>query len=146
MIHHPIIWLRRIRYRKGYGVHSPFAYAFLRDVVYETSHYYAYADIEKHLSGSWWQRMVERKKQRLLFRLRNWNGDRPFILTSKWGSGIVARLSPEAMLVLDHLQSNLPIWEMLKKDARTRVTFDLYDLGIALFQPQLMKQDYIVNW
>ena len=56
------------------------------------------------------------------------------------------QLTPDAMLVLDHLQDNLVAWQRIKKDARTRITFDLYDLGIALFNPELTKQNYIVNW
>lgn len=146
MIHHPLIWLKRLPHRKGYGVHSPFAYNFLRDVVYERSHYYAYEDIERHLEGNWWQRLCQRKRERLLFRLRNWCGERPFIHAAQWSPEVGKRLSPDAMLVLDNLQDNLTAWEMIKKDARTRVTFDLYDMGIALFTPTLNKQDYIVNW
>ena len=81
MIHHPLIWLRRFRHRKGYGVHSPYAYNFLRDVIYESNHYYAYDEIEKKVKGNCWQRMVMRKRERLLFRLKNWCGERPFIQT-----------------------------------------------------------------
>ena len=146
MIHHPLIWLKRLPHRKGYGVHSPFAYNFLRDVVYESNHYYAYEDIEHHLKGNWWQRRCQRKRERLLFRLRNWCGERPFIHVMQWNPEVGRSLSPDAMLVLDALQDNLPAWDMIKKDARTRVTFDLYDMGIALFTPTLNKQNYIVNW
>ncbi|MBR4709309.1 MAG: hypothetical protein IKM71_05875 [Bacteroidaceae bacterium] len=146
MIHHPLIWLRRFRHRKGYGVHSPYAYNFLRDVIYESNHYYAYDEIEKKVKGNWWQRMVMRKRERLLFRLKNWCGERPFIHAMSWSGEVARQLTPDAMLVLDHLQDNLVAWQRIKKDARTRVTFDLYDLGIALFNPELTKQNYIVNW
>ena len=37
-------------------------------------------------------------------------------------------------------------WKQLKNDERVRVTFDLYDVGIALFDPKRYKQDYIVNF
>lgn len=37
-------------------------------------------------------------------------------------------------------------WTMLKADERVRVTFDLYDVGILLFDPKRYKQDYIVNF
>lgn len=146
MIHHPLIWLKRLRHRKGYGVHSPFAYDFLRDVVYEKNHYYAYEDIDKRLKGNLWQRLCQRKRERLLFRLQNWCGERPFIHVVQWSPEVGRQLSPDAMLVLDSLQDNLTAWDRIKKDARTRVTFDLYDMGIALFTPTLNKQNYIVNW
>ncbi len=39
------IWLCRFRHRRGYGVHSPFAYNLIKGVFYEQGTYYAY----KHL-------------------------------------------------------------------------------------------------
>ena len=50
----PFIWLRRFRHRRGYGVHSPFAFDFITDVVYERTAYYKYKDLrerEKQLKG-----------------------------------------------------------------------------------------------
>ena len=38
---------RRIRYRKGHGVHSPFAYNFITNIIEEKSPYYVFEDIEK---------------------------------------------------------------------------------------------------
>lgn len=40
------IWLKRFRHRKGYGVHSPFAFNFLTGVVYEKGEYYAYQELD----------------------------------------------------------------------------------------------------
>ena len=51
----PWIWLKRFRHRRGYGVHSPFAFAFLTDVVYERNAYYAYHELDASLA--WWQRL-----------------------------------------------------------------------------------------
>lgn len=39
-----LIWISRIKYRKGYGVQSPFAYSFFRDILFERFPYY---DFEK---------------------------------------------------------------------------------------------------
>ena len=33
----PFIWLRRFRHRCGYGVHSPFAFNLITQVIYENS-------------------------------------------------------------------------------------------------------------
>lgn len=73
----PFIWLRRFRHRRGYGVHSPFAFDFITDVVYERSAYYKYKELrirEKQLKrekGSDW--LYEPPKlKRLLFRLVNY--------------------------------------------------------------------------
>ncbi|MGN0087271.1 MAG: hypothetical protein ACI353_07120 [Alloprevotella sp.] len=35
-------WLSRIRHRCGYGVHSPYCFGFITEVVYEDAAYYAY--------------------------------------------------------------------------------------------------------
>ena len=39
--------IRKVRHRKGYGVHSPFAFALITQVINEQSPYYAYQDILK---------------------------------------------------------------------------------------------------
>lgn len=41
------IWIRRFRHRRGYGVHSPFAFGLITDVVYERHPYYAYRDLKQ---------------------------------------------------------------------------------------------------
>lgn len=68
----PWIWLSRFRQRKGYGVHSPFAYSFIRGVVLESSAYYSYADLAP-LHPWWvrWFRLYPMQCRRLLFRLAN---------------------------------------------------------------------------
>ena len=73
----PFIWLRRFRHRRGYGVHSPFAFNFITDVVYERTPYYKYKELRirektmKREKGSNW--LYEPPKlKRLLFRLVNY--------------------------------------------------------------------------
>lgn len=39
--------LKRFRYRRGFGVHSPFAYDFITNVINETGIYYAYKEVEQ---------------------------------------------------------------------------------------------------
>ena len=46
-IKRPFIWLSRFRYRCGYGVHSPFAFSLITDVIYEKMPYYAYSSLKK---------------------------------------------------------------------------------------------------
>ena len=72
LLRNPLVWLRRFRHRRGYGVHSPFAFAFITGVVLERLPYYAYAELAA--LHPWWMlwlglRPVERC--RLLFRLAN---------------------------------------------------------------------------
>ena len=72
LIRRPWIWLLRFRKRKGYGVHSPFAFSFIRGVVLEGGAYYAYAPLS--LLHPWWVRwgrLYPMTCRRLLFRLAN---------------------------------------------------------------------------
>lgn len=73
LIRNPFVWLRRIRHRKGYGVHSPFAFQLITGVIYEQTPYYAYAE----LNGlhPWWVKffgLYPLQCHRLLFRLANY--------------------------------------------------------------------------
>lgn len=72
-------WFRRFRKRCGYGVHSPFAFAFITGVVYNDEAYYAYEPLRRDLEPSI-ARLGEydthsgltEKDLRLLFRVTNW--------------------------------------------------------------------------
>ena len=73
LIRNPFVWLWRIRHRRGYGIHSPWAYSFVRSVLLEPAHYYAYAELDKlypwHLR---WLLRYPLQCHRLLFRLANY--------------------------------------------------------------------------
>lgn len=73
-IKRPFIWLSRFRYRCGYGVHSPFAFSLITDVIYEKMPYYAYDSLEKEQKKLVRERGYSRGSQkvnRFLFRLVN---------------------------------------------------------------------------
>lgn len=38
------------------------------------------------------------------------------------------------------------LWQDMKQDSRTGITFDLYDLGIIFFDRKRIKQHYVVNF
>lgn len=73
----PFIWLSRFRHRSGYGVHSPFAFDLITQVIYQTTPYYKYKDLaaeQKKLAyekGNNWK-YESRKVKQLLFRLVNY--------------------------------------------------------------------------
>ena len=64
-----LVWLSRIRYCRGFGVQSPWAYRLIRYVINEHYPYYAYDDLMKD-----WPRLsvMERKLGMLYFRLINY--------------------------------------------------------------------------
>lgn len=67
------IWLKRFRHRCGYGVHSPFAFDFLTNVVYERGEYYAYRSLrELHFTPAYWWNGHTVKCRKFLFRLANY--------------------------------------------------------------------------
>lgn len=70
LFRNPIIWFLRFRCRKGYGIHSPFAFSFVTDVLYCKEEYYAYGQLDRCLR--WWQRGRERDVRHLAFRLANY--------------------------------------------------------------------------
>lgn len=72
LIRRPWVWAARVRHRRGYGVHSPWAFAFITGVVYERAAYYAYAGVGG-LHPWWvrWLRLYPLQCRRLLFRLAN---------------------------------------------------------------------------
>ncbi len=68
------IWLKRFRFRRGYGVHSPFAFDFLTYVVYEKGEYYAYRALKELYKPSFFAADGRHllKCRKFLFRLSNY--------------------------------------------------------------------------
>ena len=73
--------LTRYRKSKGFGIHSPFAFHFVLNVLREKSAYYAYADIAerrnearrmKRLLKVRKPRMISEKSARMMFRIANY--------------------------------------------------------------------------
>lgn len=67
-IRRALVWLRRSRHSRGFGVQSPWAYRFIRYVVNEHYPYYSYNDLEDRWKG---RDKKERKLCRLYFRISN---------------------------------------------------------------------------
>lgn len=50
------------------------------------------------------------------------------------------------LMVIPELQKHKTLWNEWKKRDEVRVTFDLYDVGLAFCIPKLNKQNYKINW
>ena len=70
-----LVWFRRVRHSRGFGIQSPWAYHFVRYVVDERYPYYAYAE----LGGSIAADKQTRKLCRLYFRIANYRQPRMVI-------------------------------------------------------------------
>lgn len=88
------IWLCRFRHRRGYGVHSPFAFNFLMDVVYAKGEYYAFHHLKlKFREGNWLEKAYHLKCNRFLFRLANYVHPRQILLYGDFSKGECAYMS-----------------------------------------------------
>lgn len=75
-----IVWVKRFRQRKGYGVHSPFAFNFITQVLYEKGFYYKYEDISALAKKN----NEPVKYYKLLFRLVNYNQPNKLYCTASY--------------------------------------------------------------
>lgn len=87
----PFVWLKRFRHRCGYGVHSPFAFGFITDVIYEKLAYYCYMPLReevkltKHTHPKSWDITPERVN-RLLFRIANYRQPDTIVISGETSS------------------------------------------------------------
>ena len=169
----PFVWMARFRKRRGYGVHSPFAFRFITDVILEQNPYYAYSELDRRLPLS--MRLRRRKGLHLLLRLANhlqpdnivlppnawWEkrylqrGCRSASILCHWpedevgmcllrepSDEVLQHLGTHSVLLLDDLHRHRQWFSSLP----SVVSFDLYDLGIAFFDPKYNQQHYKVNF
>ena len=180
IIRNPLVWFRRVRHRRGYGIHSPFAFGLVTQVIYSPGMFYAYRWLDK--LHPWYVRSFRLRPlavHRLLFRLANhfqprliaapgltpveWNylheGCRHATIDPAMPRGIadmlllrndepewVTHVGEKSLLVVCDLRHNQKLWHTVSANSHTRVTFDLYDIGLAFFNPNLQREDYIINW
>lgn len=175
LVRNPIVWLWRVRHRNGYGVHSPFAFDFVTNVLYNRERYYAYEAMDRDLR--WWQMGRVRSLRHLLFRLSNFRRPRSLycegvgeavamaahlgslgaravgaegvaemIVTGTEDGRALSHLGEGSMVVLWDLRRQRRLWQRLLWDGRVTVAFDLYDVGVAFARKDLNRQHYIINW
>ena len=129
-------WFRRFRQRRGYGVHSPFAFEWITDVVYlQKAQYYAYAPLaEQHEA---WQGVLSVKDARLLFRIANHQRAQRMLVV---GQGIEREIHylqaarPSAQIV--HLPDASSVEKALSSEQAIDKPFD-FVLWMAAESPSL---------
>lgn len=140
--------LNRWRHRHGYGVQSPWAFALVRDVLYEPLRYYAF----DHLGGT--------PRDEQLFRLALWlptdclmtkdigeTGLR-YLLAARPALRLIpfdpSRIDEETVLVVEQIRgANRTLWreQVLPLPCRTSA-FDMGDRGLAFFSPARQRYLY----
>ena len=64
----------KIRHHKGHGIHSPFVFNLVNNVIEEKRYYYCYEDISKYLLSFDEKKVRPNKRNRLAFRFVNYFG------------------------------------------------------------------------
>ena len=165
--------MRRFRKRRGYGVHSPFAFRFITEVIYETTPYYAYETLDTLLAPR--QRFRVRKDAHLLLRLANYCQPRTIAMSEKAPLPLaylhagcrrseivtIGHCAQAELCYLSHpddraiacmdkgcilVLDNLHKHLPWFKRLPATLFFDLHDMGIAFFGVPYHKHYYIVNF
>lgn len=85
-------WIKRFRQRRGYGIHSPFAFNFVTGVVYETGTYYAYQPLRLRYDQTPCKHGLRWKDAKFLFRLANFQRPPSALLQGFGTDGLVQTL------------------------------------------------------
>lgn len=121
----------------GFGIQSPTDYAFLHDVIREKMLYYAYADIESSYPHATQRELRVRK---LIFRVRNAFPHEKVEVIDRDDTTLLTHDARATMLIGIPLDQSALWQEMLCQ--RHVITFDMRDIGIAIFDAERHSQHY----
>ena len=133
--------LPRAIHRRGFGVQSPWAYELVRDVLFESLHYYAYDE-----------QGLNTPSEQQLFRIRNHFNGHPMVVIEEKGDAAaqqyeeaVQQATPDTVLIMEHIHDeNADLWTRTVNDPRAIITFDMRKRGMVIFDPQRIKQNYLL--
>ena len=143
-------YISRIGKSRGFGIQSPWAYNFVRDVIFEKRPYYIYSEIDKQFSGR-----KERKKQKLYFRVRNFVNNKNFSVQDISDinisdiKNISEQYNGEGVIIIENIYSssaNSDKWLQIKNSEHIGITFDLYFCSICFMPNNMYKQHYKLNF
>ena len=152
--------IRKLRYRKGFGVHSPFAYGLITQVIGEKSPFYDYEEIrrlrrtympkKRLVPGRIYRKGPSLKRLFLLFRLVNFFNPAQILELNNRGGVVTVILSmirKEAHVVSlcgDDRKAELAA-EVLQKENATNVTLQTGDFATLLHaMPESYQADFVV--
>jgi len=121
-------------HRKGFGVQSPSDYELVRDVLFEPLHYYAYK--EQKLTSD---------LSRQLYRIRLWHPDTITVDSPQQYESAAMLADDDTVAVVEDISGrNEQLWNIILHDDRARVTFDMRQRGLILFDKKRIKQNYLL--
>ena len=130
-------WLARWWQNMGFGIQSPTDFAFLHDVIREKMPYYAYDDIESSYPHATQRELRVRK---LIFRVRNAFPHEKVEVIDRDDTMLINRDARAIMLIGIQLDQSA-LWQELLGH-RHVITFDMEDIGIAIFDVERHAQHY----
>ena len=169
-LHQAFVWLRRIRYCRGFGIQSPSDYRFVRYVINEHWPYYAYDSLGEE------DDRLRRKLGCLYFRLAHdlqpktivdWVGFHDYLKAGCRSACIVddaqqvelaivpiktdyhhlfQECNDQSVVVFQDIYQHPEYWHCIEHDSRVTLTFDLYYGGIVMFDPKRIKHCYTINF
>lgn len=165
------VWLRRIGHCRGFGIQSPTDYRFVRYVVNEHWPYYAYQETgtgdsrQRRKLGQLYFRLANHLQPAMIVDMLGYDdylkaGCRRAVITHKQeitgtpqliiaSASHLPTLSSQALpqaLVVEGIGQQRQTWDNVLNNPLVTVTFDLYYCGIAFFDPQRTKQNYVINF
>lgn len=100
-------FLYKVRHHKGHGVHSPFVYNLIRNVIEEKLPYYSYGDLSNYLSSFREEGLKLRKDNQLAFRLVNHFGSKNILeIGAEKGVNTLCLTSPSSDIRCIAVESN----------------------------------------
>ena len=173
--------IKRLSYRKGYGIHSPYAFQLVTQVIYGKPT----AQEQRAFSVL---TPTQRRSAALIVRISKAFSNNALRLSDNltpaihealqqvvsaeklqpladnaaesivWISettdlptlqNLISTASSSTIIALQDIHTSPAqhlIWQTVILDERVRVSMDLYDLGLLIFQPKLQKQNYLISF
>lgn len=145
--------IARLLRRRGFGIHSPWVYTLLRDVLFEPLPYYAFSQLRRQFPDRT-RRQTALDEQ--LFRLAHYAAPVPihligtvrpstleYIRQGAAQSHPAAPVAIEQVVVVEDIKTHADLWHRYEADPAATATFDIGShRGIAIYNPGLSKQHY----
>ncbi len=144
----------RYKRSKGFGIHSPFAFKFVLDVLRERSQYYSYeyidslrTQVKAHVSNQWpHPRIISLKNAKLTFRIVNfYNPSHILQIGTSYGISSACMLSVSSEIKLSLYEPNFqkyPVTDKVLEDYMPRINlFDDIEQCIASYRNSLRETD-----
>ena len=153
------VFLKRIGHCRGFGIQSPTDFAFVNDVIYERSPYYAYSQLQGN------------KTDRAMLRISNYAQPQHYVIAEGTPPQRIAHLKAgcrlattgrtlyynalpphfadgDSIIITDICHQGRQLWQALtgKRHQEHLIMFDMYYFGIAFVNKKRYSEVHKVNF